>query len=131
MAPTPKLASVAILASLAYLALAVLGWGSFTAFFSHAALSALAIVLVVLCVVALFSGGNLSPGEREDCGNRWVLAAFGVIGLLIAYLPAYTDRIVFWTIDGDAVRWLAGRVFAAGRAQRILPVFVLGPHIRG
>jgi uncharacterized membrane protein HdeD (DUF308 family) len=98
MAPTPKLASFAILASLAYLALAVLGWGSFTAFFSHAALSALAIVLVVLCVVALFSGGNLSPGEREDRGNRWVLA-FGVIGLLLAYLPAYTDRIEFWTID--------------------------------
>src|SRR5258708_14346600 len=131
MAPTPKLASVAILASLAYLALAVLGWGSFTAFFSHAALSALAIVLVVLCVVALFSGGNLSPGEREDRGNRWVLAAFGVIGLLMAYLPAYTDRIEFWTIDGDAVRWLGVVLFAAGGALRIWPVFVLGRRFSG
>ena len=36
----------------------------------------------------LFSDGNLSPGEREDRSNRWVLAAFGVIGLLAAYLPA-------------------------------------------
>jgi protein-S-isoprenylcysteine O-methyltransferase Ste14 len=131
MAPTPKLASFAILASLAYLALAVLGWGSFTAFFSHAALSALAIVLVVLCVVALFSGGNLSPGEREDRGNRWVLAAFGVIGLLMAYLPAYTDRIEFWTIDGDAVRWLGVVLFAAGGALRIWPVFVLGHRFSG
>src|SRR5258705_3406605 len=131
MAPTPKLASVAILASLAYLALAVLGWGSFTAFFSHAALSALAIVLVVLCVVALFSGGNLSPGEREDRGNRWVLAAFGVIGLLMAYLPAYTDRIEFWTIDGDTVRWLGVVLFAAGGALRIWPVFVLGHRFSG
>src|SRR6266404_6106962 len=131
MAPTPKLASVAILASLAYLALAVLGWGSFTAFFSHAALSALAIMLVVLCVVALFSGGNLSPGEREDRGNRWVLAAFGVIGLLMAYLPAYTDRIEFWTIDGDAVRWLGVVLFAAGGALRIWPVFVLGHRFSG
>src|SRR6266403_5770121 len=131
MAPTPKLASVAILASLAYLALAVLGWGSFTAFFSHAALSALAIMLVVLCVVALFSGGNLSPGEREDRGNRWVLAAFGVIGLLMAYLPAYTDRIEFWTIDGDMVRWLGVVLFAAGGALRIWPVFVLGHRFSG
>src|SRR6266478_6476619 len=127
MAPTPKLASV----SLAYLALAVLGWGSFMAFFSHAALSALAIVLVVLSVVALFSGGNLSPGEREDRGNRWVLAAFGVIGLLMAYLPAYTDRIEFWTFDGDAVRWLGVVLFAAGGALRIWPVFVLGHRFSG
>jgi len=131
MAPTPKLASVAILASLAYLALAVLGWGSFTAFFSHAALSALAIVLVVLCVVALFSGGNLSPGEREDRGNRWVLAAFGVIGILLAYLPAYTDRRDFWTLDGDAIRWLGVVLSAAGGALRIWPVFVLGHRFSG
>src|SRR5260221_3421161 len=114
MAPTPKLASVAILARLAYLALAVLGWGSFTAFFSHAALSALAIVLVVLCVVALFSGGNLSPCEREDLGNRWVLPAFVGIGLLMAYLPAYTDRLQFWTIDVLDVRCLVGLPFGAG-----------------
>ncbi len=46
------------------------------------------------------SGGNLSPGEREDRGNRWVLAAFGVIGILLAYLPTYTDRRDFWTLDG-------------------------------
>jgi hypothetical protein len=31
---------------------------------------------------ALFSGGNLSPGEREDRANRWVLVAFALIGLL-------------------------------------------------
>src|SRR2546429_1822335 len=43
--------------------------------------------LFVLSGVALFSGGNLSPGEREDRGNRWVLAAFGLIGLLLAYQP--------------------------------------------
>ena len=131
MAPTPKLASVAILASLAYLALAVLGWGSFTAFFSHAALSALAIVLVVLCVVALFSGGNLSPGEREDRANRWVLIAFGLIGLLSAYLPAYTDRNEIWTLDGDTVRWLGVVLFVAGGALRIWPVFVLGHRFSG
>jgi hypothetical protein len=30
----------------------------------------------------------LSPGEEEDRSNRWVIAAFSLIGLLIAYLPA-------------------------------------------
>ena len=131
MAPTPRLALFSIVASLAYLGLAILGRGGFSAFFSHAALSALAIVLLVLTAVTLFSGGNLSPGEREDRGNRWVLAAFGVIGLLAAYLPAYTDRTDFWTIDGDAVRWLGVVLFAAGGALRIWPVFVLGHRFSG
>jgi protein-S-isoprenylcysteine O-methyltransferase Ste14 len=129
--PTPKLAAFAIAGSLAYLGLAILGRGGFAAFFSHASLIALAIVLFVLTGVALFSGGNLSPGEREDRGNRWVLAAFGLIGLLLAYLPAYTDRTDFWTLDGDAVRWLGVVLFAAGSALRIWPVFVLGRRFSG
>ena len=131
MTPTPKAALIAIVGSLAYFGLAILGWGSFAAFFSHPALIALAIVGIVLTGVALFSGGNLSPGEREDRGNRWVLAAFGVIGLLLAYLPAYTDRKGFWTLDGDAVRWLGVVLFAAGGALRIWPVFVLGRRFSG
>jgi len=131
MTPTPKLVVFTIVASLAYLGLAILGRGGFAAFFSHAALIALAIVLFVLSGVALFSGGNLSPREREDRGNRWVLAAFGLIGLLLAYLPAYTDRTDFWTLDGDAVRWLGVVLFAAGGALRIWPVFVLGRRFSG
>ena len=131
MTPTPKLAAFAIAGSLAYLGLAILGRGGFAAFFSHAALIALAIVLFVLSGVALFSGGNLSPGEREDRGNRWVLAAFGLIGLLLAYVPAYTDRTDFWTLNGDAVRWLGVVLFAVGGALRIWPVFVLGRRFSG
>jgi protein-S-isoprenylcysteine O-methyltransferase Ste14 len=43
-----------------------------------------------------------------------------------AYLPAYTDRKEFWTLDGEAIRWLGVVLFAAGGALRIWPVFVLG-----
>jgi protein-S-isoprenylcysteine O-methyltransferase Ste14 len=131
MTPTPKVAFIAIVGGIAYLGLAVLGWGSFAAFFSHPALIALTIVGLVLMGVALLSSGNLSPGEREDKGNRWVLAAFGVIGILLAYLPAYTDRKDFWTFDGDAIRWLGVVLFAAGGALRIWPVFVLGRRFSG
>jgi protein-S-isoprenylcysteine O-methyltransferase Ste14 len=131
MTPTPKVAFIAIVGSLAYFGLAILGWGSFAAFFSHPALIVLAIVGFMLAGVALFSGGNLSPGEREDRGNRWVLAAFGVIGLLLAYLPAYTDRTEVWTLDGDAIRWLGVALFAGGGALRIWPVFVLGRRFSG
>ena len=35
-----------------------------------------------------------------------------LIGLLDAYLPAYTDRYGFWTLDGDAIRWLGVVLFA-------------------
>ena len=93
--------------------------------FPHPALTALSIIFVLMTVVAPFTSGNLSAGEREDRGNRWVLAAFGVIGLLAGWLPAYTDRIAFWTIDGDAVRWVGVVLFAAGGALRLWPVHVL------
>ena len=54
-----------------------------------------------------------------------------MIGLLLAYLPAYTDRMEFWTIDGDAIRWLGVVLFAAGGALRLWPVFVLGDRFSG
>jgi protein-S-isoprenylcysteine O-methyltransferase Ste14 len=68
---------------------------------------------------------------REGHANRWVIVAFGLIGLLDAYLPAYTDRKEFWTLDGDAIRWLGVVLFAAGGALRIWPVFVLGRRFSG
>ena len=126
-----RLALITIVATLAYLGLAILGWGGFAAFFSHPALIALAIMLFALSGVALFSGGNLSPGVREDRANRWVIVAFGLIGLLAAYLLAYTDRKGFWTLDGDAIRWLGVILFVAGGALRIWPVFVLGHRFSG
>ncbi len=117
--------------SVAYLGLAVLGWGGFAAFFCRPALIALSVVLFALSGTALFADGNLSPGEREDRGNRWVIAALTVIGLLDGYLPAYTDRQEFWTFDGATIRWLGVVLFAAGGALRIWPVFVLGRRFSG
>lgn len=131
MTPTPRLAFLTLTATFGYLGIAVLGRGGFGPFFSHGALVALAIVLFVLSGVALFSAGNLSPGVREDRGNRWVIAAFALIGLLAAYLPALTDRLEFWTLDGDAIRWVGVALFAAGGALRIWPVFVLGHRFSG
>jgi len=130
IAPTVRLILV-IVGAAVYLGLAVLGWGGIAAFFSHPALIAIAVSLFVLGGASLFAGGNLSSGVREDRGNRWVIAAFALVGLLDAWLPAYTDRQEFWTIDGDAIRWLGVVLFAAGGALRLWPVFVLGRRFSG
>jgi protein-S-isoprenylcysteine O-methyltransferase Ste14 len=120
-----------VLGAVAYLGLAVLGRGGVAAFFVEPALTALALVLAALCGAALFAGGNLSSGVREDRGNRWVLAVFTLIGLLDAFLPAWTDRNEIWVLDGGAVRWLGVVLFGAGGALRIWPVFVLGDRFSG
>src|SRR5262245_39338581 len=98
--------AVVMVGTAAYLGVAILGWGGWTAFFSHPARIALAVALALLAGASLFTDGNLSPGLREDRANRWVIVALALIGLLAAYLPAYTDRKEFWTMDGDTVRWL-------------------------
>jgi protein-S-isoprenylcysteine O-methyltransferase Ste14 len=131
MTPAFRLLLISALSSLAFFGLAILGWGGFAAFFSHPPLTVLVIAGLAMAVVGLLSAANLSPGEREDRGNRWVLAVFGALGLLAAYLPALTDRLDFWTFDGDAVRWLGVVLFAGGGALRIWPVFVLGRRFSG
>jgi protein-S-isoprenylcysteine O-methyltransferase Ste14 len=123
--------ALTVVGTLAYLGLAILGSGGFALFFSHPALVALAIVLFAMSAVALFSEGNLSPGEREDRANRWVIVAFVLIGIVAAYLPAYTDRKGFWILDGETIRWLGVVLFAAGGALRLWPVFVLGRRFSG
>jgi protein-S-isoprenylcysteine O-methyltransferase Ste14 len=131
MTTSPTLALASLAATLAYLGIAILGFGGLAAFFSHPPLIVLAIATLAMSGVALFSQGNLSSGVREDRANRWVLAAFGVIGLTSAFLPAYTDRIGFWTIDGEAARWAGVLLFIVGGVLRIWPVFVLGNRFSG
>ncbi len=114
-----------------YLGLAALGSGGVGAFLAHPARVVLVVITVLLAIAALLAGGNLSPGEREDRSNRWVLPVFGVIGFVSAWLPAYTDRLDLWCIDGDAVRWLGVVLYAAGGALRVWPVYVLGNRFSG
>jgi protein-S-isoprenylcysteine O-methyltransferase Ste14 len=130
MKPAIRFALIA-LSTAAWFGLAIQGRGGFAAFFSHPALTALVIAGFAIAFVALFAGGSLSSGVREDRGNRWVLGVFGLIGITLGWLPAYTDRMEFWTIDGDTMRWIGVALFAIGCALRIWPVFVLGDRFSG
>jgi protein-S-isoprenylcysteine O-methyltransferase Ste14 len=131
MMPNSKLIFASAAAVLLYLGLAIAGSGGVRAFFIHPPFIALTVVLVALTLAAIFTEGNLSTGEREDRSNRWVLAAFGIIGLLLGYIPALTDRLDVWVFGGDAVRWIGVLLFAAGGALRLWPVFVLGRRFSG
>jgi protein-S-isoprenylcysteine O-methyltransferase Ste14 len=125
------MAIITIVGSLAYLALPVIGWGGIAPYFADPARTLAVVATMAMAIIAIFSGGNISAGEREDRSNRWVLAAFGVLGLLAGYLPALTDRIDFWTIDGNAMRWIGLILYVGGGTLRLWPVFVLGPRFSG
>lgn len=123
--------AISFVAVLVQLGLAVLGWGGFAPFFSHPPFVVIVAATLLMTAVAPFTKGNLSPGEREDRGNRWVFGAFAVFGILLAFIPAYTDRRHILTIDGETIRWIGIAVFVAGGVSRLWPVFVLGHRFSG
>lgn len=129
--PSLKMLILGVAGTAVSLGLAILGAGGFAAFFSNPARTATAVLTVVLMALALVSGANLSSGEQEDRANRWVLPALAIIGLLNAFLPAYTDRLGVWTIGGETVRWIGVVLFAAGGVLRLWPFFVLGSRFSG
>jgi len=131
MTAKAKLTLTALISSLIYFALVISGAGGLRAFISRPAYVVMGIVLLVATVMSPFTQGNISPGEREDRSNRWVLAVFGVVGLAIGYFPAFTDRKEFWTIDGDTIRWIGVALFIIGAVLRMWPVFVLGRRFSG
>ena len=126
-----RLAVFTVLSILAYLGLAIVGAGGPGRFLSYPPLIAVSVVTIALGVASLFSEGHLGSGVREDRSNRWVFAALGVLGIIDAYLPAYTDRVDFLTFGGEAVRWIGFLLYTAGGILRLAPVFILGRRFSG
>jgi protein-S-isoprenylcysteine O-methyltransferase Ste14 len=126
-----RLAVATVLSVIAYLGLAIVGAGGPGRFFSYPPLTAVTLVTIALGVAGLFSQGHIGAGVKEDRSNRWVIAALGVLGILDAYLPAYTDRVGFLTFGGEATRWLGCLLYTIGGVLRLAPVFVLGRRFSG
>jgi protein-S-isoprenylcysteine O-methyltransferase Ste14 len=112
-------------------AIAILLLGGWKAFVIYPALIAMVAVTLAMLVLAPFSNVNLSSGEKEDRANRRVFIAFSIIALASAVVPPYTDRINFWTIDGETTRWIGVAIYVLGGALRLYPVFVLGRRFSG
>lgn len=112
--------------------LAIAGWGGWSAFFAHRPFQALAWVSIGLVIVAMFSSSSgLSSGQQEDRNNRWVLAAFTGLAIAATYFSSLTDRIGFWTLDGNTMRWTGVAICGAGGLLRLIPVYVLGRRFSG
>jgi len=122
---------LSLAAGVVQLVLAVIVFGGWTAFISHPALTALPLVTLGMIFVAPFSNVNLSSGEKEDRGNRWVFIAFGLVAFASAIVPPYADRIGLWTIDGETTRWAGVVLYVLGGVLRLWPVFVLGSRFSG
>ena len=127
----PRLAVFTVLSLAAYLGLAITGAGGPSRFFSYPPLIAVTLVTIALGFATLFSEGHIGSGVKEDRSNRWVIAVLGLLAVVDAYLPAYTDRIDFLTFGGDAVRSLGVLLYTAGGILRLAPVFVLGRRFSG
>lgn len=124
-----------LLVSFVYLAiqfaLAALGWGGFRAFLAHSQFVALLVITALLMMASPISSGNVSSGIKEDRANRWVIPALTVVGFLLAFFPAYTDRLGVLVFGGETLRWVGVFLFTAGGILRIWPVFVLGRRFSG
>jgi hypothetical protein len=105
---------IGLIATSAWLGLAVWGGGGFSLFFANPVHTALVAVTFALMLASVFTSGNLSPGEKEDRGNRWVLWAFLVVGLLDGWLPAYSARMGLWTFAPEAGGWSLISIEASG-----------------
>lgn len=132
--PSPakmKMFAVSLLVGVGQFALAIIIFGGWTKFFSYPPLLVLTVITFAMMCVAPFSSGNLSSGEKEDRGNRWVLTAFSLIAIVSAIVPPYMDRMGLWTVDGNATRWTGVTLYLLGGVLRLWPVFVLGTRFSG
>lgn len=111
--------------------LAAVGWGGFREFFAHSQFIALLVLTATMIGVSLATEVNVSSGIKEDSSNRWVVGALTILSFLLAFFPAWTDRVGFMVFGGGTLRWTGIALFTFGGALRLYPVFVLGRRFSG
>jgi protein-S-isoprenylcysteine O-methyltransferase Ste14 len=126
-----SLLSTLVLFGLSFVAFS-LGRGDWLAFFQSPARVGAVVVTVGLCVLALFCDfGGMSPGKKEDRGNRWIFVPLLVLTLGLAVLPAYLDGRDWWTTDEAVTPYVGLALLTVGGVLRIAAVFVLGRRFTG
>lgn len=115
-----------VLSSGLFLALGAWGWGGFGPMLGHPARLGMFLVMVLVTLAAMFADISLEGFRRTKSPGLWMLGPITVYTIVIAYLPAYTDRAGLWVLDGDAVRYAGLALFTVGCVLRVGPMFALG-----
>ena len=124
--PSPGLLLITGVSLLLFFSLPILGWGDLRGLMAEPSRAGAFVVVGVAAVLSLFSGINLAGCVRADARDRWLLAPFAGVALLIALVPAWDDRHDFATIDGRSTRFLGLALMVVGAWLRVGPMFVLG-----
>ncbi len=124
--PNPGILLIMVVSSLLFLGLPALGWRGWEALIANPARACACAVVALATIAVAFTSATAEGFRRPDAHGRWILLPVLVFSLLLAWLPAETDRRDLWTMDGDVVRWLGLVLLAAGCVLRVGPMFVLG-----
>jgi protein-S-isoprenylcysteine O-methyltransferase Ste14 len=115
-----------------FFGVAAWAWGDVPLFFAHPA--RLVALLGFVCVVFFrFAAGDsgFSSGKREDRGNRWVFYSLSATILLLPWLPPLSERLSWWTVDGEGARYAGAVIFLLGAAVRTAAVATLRHRFSG
>lgn len=124
--PNPGILLIMVVSSLLFFGLPALGWRGWEALIANPARACACAVVALATIAVAFTSATAEGFRRPDAHGRWILLPFLVFSVLLAWLPAETDRRDLWTLDGDGVRWLGLVLLAAGCVLRVGPMFVLG-----
>jgi protein-S-isoprenylcysteine O-methyltransferase Ste14 len=126
-----SLLSTFVLFGLSFAAFAF-GRGDRVAFFQSPARLGAIVVSLALSALVVFSGfGGMSPGKKEDRGNRWIFGPFFVLSLGMAVLPAYLDGRNLWATDEAVTPYVGLALLTLGGTLRLAAVFALGRRFTG
>jgi protein-S-isoprenylcysteine O-methyltransferase Ste14 len=115
-----------VFSTLLFLGLPALGWRGWEALIANPVRACACAVVVLASFAVAFSSANGEGFRRPDAHGRWIILPVLVFSLLLAWLPAETDRRDLWTLDGEGVRWLGLVLLVVGCVLRVGPMFVLG-----
>lgn len=119
---------LALLLSLCFIGIAVWGWGQWRGFFANPPRLAVCAALIALAGVTPLCGCNTSRGRHNDPSNNWIFPPLLLVGLVMGWVSSYSDRHNFWTLGGNAVRYVGLGLFLLGAVLRIGSMRTLGPR---
>ncbi len=124
--PSRGLLAVTTISVFAFFGLAAWGWGSPSGLGEDLSRASGLGLIGLAALASLFSGIHLGGCARPDSRGQWRLIPLALISLGLAWFPPFGDRRGWFTIDGDATRYVGLAFLGVGAVLRVAPMFLLG-----